>query len=84
MHVGIMTSTLALLMVIIGSSSTIFGPILGAAVVLILEHVSSIYAPDRWPLILGAVFVLSVMFLRGGISVHLLRLLEEGDAWTRW
>lgn len=73
-HVGIMTSTLALLMVIIGGSSTIFGPILGAAVVLILEHVSSIYAPDRWPLILGAVFVISVMFLRGGISVHLLRL----------
>jgi branched-chain amino acid transport system permease protein len=74
MHVGIMTSTLVLLMVVIGSSSIIYGPILGAAVVLILEHVSSIYAPDRWPLILGAVFVISVMFLRGGISVHLLKL----------
>jgi len=42
--------------------------------VLILEHVSSIYAPDRWPLILGAVFVISLMFLRGGISMHLLKL----------
>jgi len=73
MHVGIMTSTLVLLMVIIGSSNTIYGPVLGAAIVLILEHVSSIYAPDRWPLVLGAVFVISVMFLRGGISIHLLQ-----------
>jgi branched-chain amino acid transport system permease protein len=77
MHVGIMTSTLVLLMVIIGSSSTIYGPVLGAAVVLILEHVSSIYAPDRWPLILGGVFVVSVMFLRGGISIHLLGLWKK-------
>ncbi len=73
-HIGIVTSTLVMLMVILGGSSTIFGPVLGAAIVLILEHVASIYAPERWPLILGAVFVMAVMFLRGGISLHLLKL----------
>jgi branched-chain amino acid transport system permease protein len=73
-HIGIMTSTLVMLMVILGGSSVIFGPVLGAAMVLILEHVASIYAPERWPLILGAVFVMAVMFLRGGISLHLLKL----------
>ncbi len=74
MHLGIITSTLVLLMVILGGSSTIYGPLLGAVVVLMLEYVASIYAPDRWPLFLGGIFVISVMFLRGGISVHLLRL----------
>jgi len=73
-HLGVMTSTLVMLMVILGGSSIIFGPVLGAALVLVLEHVASIYAPERWPLILGVVFVMAVIFLRGGISLHLLRL----------
>jgi branched-chain amino acid transport system permease protein len=73
-HIGIVTSTLVMLMVILGGSTIIFGPVLGAAIVLILEHVASIYAPERWPLILGAVFVMAVMFLRGGISLHLLKV----------
>ena len=76
-HIGIVTSTLVMLMVILGGSSVIFGPVLGAAIVLILEHVASIYAPERWPLILGAVFVMAVMFLRGGISLHLIKLWRE-------
>ena len=38
------------------------------------EH---IYVPERWPLILGGVFVVIVMFLRGGLpSIWL--ILEEG------
>lgn len=73
-HVGIMTSTLVMLMVILGSSSTVLGPVLGAALVVILEHIASLYAPERWPLILGGIFVMAVMFLRGGVSVHLIRL----------
>jgi hypothetical protein len=43
-------------------------------VVVILEQVMIIYEPYRWPLIFGAVFVLSVMFLREGLSVYLIRL----------
>jgi len=73
-HVSIMTSTLVFLMVILGSCTIVFGPVLGAALVVLLEHMSSIYAPERWPLILGGVFVIAVMFLRGGVSIYLLRL----------
>lgn len=73
-HVGIITSTLVMLMVIIGSSSTVFGPVLGAALVVSLEHIASLYAPERWPLILGIIFVLAVILFRGGAGVHLFRL----------
>jgi len=70
-HLGIMGSTMVCLMVIIGSTGVVFGPAIGAAVVLLLERFSSLYFPERWPLLLGGVFVLSVMFLRGGITIHL-------------
>jgi branched-chain amino acid transport system permease protein len=73
-YLGIKISTLVMLMVIIGSESFFFGPFIGAAVVVLLEHYSSIFAPERWPLILGAAFVISVMFFRGGIGIQLVRL----------
>lgn len=73
-HLGIETSTMVMLMVVLGGPSKPFGPVLGAVVVVALEQVFIIYAPERWPLIFGAVFVLSVMFLRQGISVYLIRL----------
>jgi branched-chain amino acid transport system permease protein len=72
-HLGTVTSVTVMLMVLIGSPSLFFGPLIGVAVVILLQYVVSLYAPDRWPLILGAVFVTSVMLLRGGIGVHLLR-----------
>lgn len=70
-HLGVKTSTLALLMVIIGGDRIFLGPALGAAVVVLIEHYSSLYVPERWPLILGGAFVAAVMFLRGGISPYL-------------
>lgn len=73
-HVGVQTSAYVMLMVVLGNPSVIFGPVLGAAVVVVLEQVSLIYLPYRWPLIFGAVFVFSVMFIRLGLSVYLIRL----------
>ncbi len=73
-HVGVETSAYVMLMVVLGSPSVIFGPVLGAAVVVALEQTTIIYQPYRWPLIFGAVFVLSVMFLRQGLSVYLIKL----------
>lgn len=72
-HLGVMTSTAAMLMVIIGSCSTVFGPALGAAIVVLLEHLSSLYTPERWPMILGGVFVIAVVFLPGGLGIFLSR-----------
>ncbi len=71
---GVLTSTLVLLMVIIGGSRVFWGPVTGAILITFIVHYSSIYTPERWPLILGSLFVLAVMFLRGGISKYLLKL----------
>ena len=72
-HLAIMTSSTAMLMVIIGGAGTLFGPFAGAVVIVLFEHFASIYSPERWPLILGGVFVLSVLFLRGGFGIYMSR-----------
>jgi branched-chain amino acid transport system permease protein len=73
-HLGITTSSLGLFYVIIGGAGTLFGPVIGSAVVIGIEYGASLYTPERWPLILGTLFVIVVMFLRGGISPHLANL----------
>jgi len=73
-HLDVLTSTLVLLMVIIGSDRVFWGPVVGAIVITFAEHYSSLYTVDRWPLILGGFFVIVVVFLRGGISIYLLKL----------
>ena len=73
-QLSITTSTMALLMVIIGGTQVFWGPIIGSIVLILLEYVASIYVPTRWPLILGTIFVIAVMFLRDGIGAALMRL----------
>jgi branched-chain amino acid transport system permease protein len=68
------TSTMAILMVIIGSTRVFWGPVAGSIVVILLEYVASLYVPERWPLVLGAIFVIAVMFLKDGIGVSLTKL----------
>ena len=70
-HLGLTTSASVMLMVIIGGAGTLFGPAIGAALIVLLEHFASIYTPERWPLILGGVFVLCVLFMRGGFGIYL-------------
>ena len=66
-YAGAMTSTLVMLMVILGGPRQFFGPVVGSAVVVALQYYASLYFPDRWHLILGSIFVLSVLLLRGGL-----------------
>ena len=73
-HLGVTVSTLAMLICIIGGLGTLWGPFIGALVIILMEYFSSIYVPKRWPLILGGVFVIAVMFLKGGIAPHLKKL----------
>ncbi len=70
-HLGLTTSASVMLMVIIGGAGTLFGPAIGAALIVLLEHFASIYTPERWPLILGVVFVICVLFMRGGFGIYL-------------
>lgn len=59
-------SMIVLLMVIIGGSEKFLGPILGAAFyVLVQNWLSSM--TNRWFLVMGAIFILVVMYLEGGL-----------------
>jgi len=73
-HLAIGTSGPVMFMVIIGGAGTLYGPVIGAAVIILLEFYASIFTPERWPLILGGVFVISIMFARKGIGVYIARL----------
>jgi len=72
-HLGLMTSASVMLMVIIGGAGTLFGPVIGAGFIVVLERFVSDYVPERWPLILGCVFIICVMFMRGGFGIYLSR-----------
>jgi branched-chain amino acid transport system permease protein len=55
-----------LIMVIVGGSGTLVGPILGAAFFLLLEHQLSSYT-EAWALFFGLVFIALVLFAPEGI-----------------
>lgn len=67
-------STAVMLMVIIGGPGTLFGPFVGAVVVVLAEHFTRIYIAERWPLILGGIFVACVMIIPDGFANYLSRL----------
>jgi branched-chain amino acid transport system permease protein len=71
-HLGVGTSFLPMVMAIIGGVGTLVGPVIGAAIVVFVELFASILTPERWPLILGGLFVITIMFARQGIAVYLL------------
>jgi branched-chain amino acid transport system permease protein len=55
-----------LVMVILGGMGTLFGPVLGAATLLLMEEILSIYT-EYWMVILGPFLVLTVLFARRGV-----------------
>lgn len=56
----------AVLMVILGGAGTLFGPLIGAALVVFLRNLVSAYT-QRWLLILGTVFILTVIYAPRGV-----------------
>jgi len=81
-HSGIMTpgdlavanSGFVMLMAIAGGVGTIYGPVIGAALIITIQYYASILTPNRWPLILGGVFVLTIMYARAGVGVYFFKL----------
>jgi len=65
--VGLETTGILWLMIIIGGSGTLWGAFVGSAVVLSLQYFVSSITPERWPLIVGACFIASVFLFRDGI-----------------
>jgi branched-chain amino acid transport system permease protein len=74
--VALTASAEALLMVISGGTATLLGPIVGAALVVIMKNVASGYI-ERWNFVLGAIFVVIVIFMPEGLVPGTVRL-------TRW
>jgi branched-chain amino acid transport system permease protein len=59
-------SALAVVMVIVGGTGTLLGPLVGAGVVIGAEYWLSTYV-ERWATVLGAIFIVVVLFARRGI-----------------
>jgi len=70
-YIGALTSFVPLIMVMIGGVGTLFGPVIGAVLIVWVEYFASIYAKDRWPLIEGIIFVVVIMYFRQGIGVRI-------------
>jgi branched-chain amino acid transport system permease protein len=76
------SSAEALLMVIAGGTGTLLGPIVGAALVVIMKTVASAYI-ERWNLVLGAIFVAIVIFMPEGLVPGSARLVRSACAMLR-
>jgi len=67
----ILQSATAVLMMTLGGSGTLIGPVIGACLITLIQFFASNYVPERWPLILGIIFVLCISLFRGGIAPYL-------------
>ena len=74
------SSAEALLAVIAGGSGTLTGPLIGAAIVVLLKNYVSAYI-ERWNMLLGFVFVMIVIFMPEGLVPGIKRWLSrsKGD-----
>jgi branched-chain amino acid transport system permease protein len=75
--ISLQQSAEALLMAILGGASTLTGPIVGAVIITLVKNVVSTYI-DRWNTLLGAIFIIVIMFMPFGIVPGVRQL------WTRW
>ena len=71
--VSLANSAEMLLMVIAGGPGTLVGPVLGAAMVVLLKNLASVWV-DRWIMLLGFVYLFIVLFVPGGIVAGIARV----------
>jgi branched-chain amino acid transport system permease protein len=74
--VALAQSVKGLLMAIVGGVGTLFGGVVGSAVIILLENVVSSYT-ERWSMVLGLLFVLTMIFAPEGIVGKLRSLLAR-------
>jgi branched-chain amino acid transport system permease protein len=65
-QLGLVTSAEALLMVILGGTGTIIGPVIGSIVIVLFEFLVNRYT-ERWVSILGAIYILVVIAAPQGV-----------------
>ncbi|MGH7312086.1 MAG: branched-chain amino acid ABC transporter permease [Candidatus Rokuibacteriota bacterium] len=72
------TSGQVVMMTLLGGAGTFFGPFVGAATFLMLEDRLAIFT-ESWPLVIGGVFIVFVLFLPKGIWGTLLARLPAAS-----
>lgn len=78
MDVELTASFEAFLMVIIGGPGTLVGPAIGAGIIVFLKNFISAYT-HRWLLILGAIYILTILYAPGGLMQLGARFAKGGD-----
>jgi len=73
---SIIHSSSALLMVILGGPGTIFGPLVGSLLIVFIRDIVSGFT-DRWMIVLGLAYVLTVLFCPDGILGTVRKLAEK-------
>jgi branched-chain amino acid transport system permease protein len=63
-------SAQALMMVLVGAAGTLFGPILGAVVFVLLQYVVSSYT-QRWLFVIGVIYLVIALFAPQGVLTFL-------------
>lgn len=69
---GVVRSALAVVMIVLGGLGTALGPLIGAGIVVAIEHMLSSYV-ERWQLVLGVLFIVAVIFAPNGLVGSLRR-----------
>lgn len=59
-------SAILLVMVVLGGSGSLIGPVIGALIIILLQNVVSSYT-QRWPSIMAVSFIIVVLYARGGV-----------------
>lgn len=72
-----LTSAYGVLMIILGGIGTMSGPLFGAFVIVFIQNWLSVYM-ERWPTVLGLIFVGVILFARNGFVGGVSRL------WNNW
>jgi branched-chain amino acid transport system permease protein len=73
---GLQQSAEILLMAILGGATSLTGPIVGAAIITLTKNVISTYV-ERWNTLLGAIFVIVIIFMPYGLVPGCKQLLQR-------
>ena len=68
-NVSVLISGTAVFMVLVGGVRTLYGAILGAVTLTVMQYYGALVLPATWPLFMGALFILIVLFSENGIYV---------------
>ena len=80
--ISLQQSAEILLMAILGGASSLTGPIVGAAIITLIKNVVSTYV-ERWNTLLGATFVIVILFMPYGIVPGCKQLWRRIQNWRK-